>query len=62
MPQINSHNLKPKGVYLFPEIAKRVARFESSHPGADLIKIGIGDVIRHLPDACRKALIQAAHE
>ena len=44
--------------YLFQETARRVAAYRASHPGADLIPLGIGDVTRPLAPA----VIQAMHE
>ena len=56
MVQINPHYLKLQGGYLFPEIARRVSAFSASHPGARLIRLGIGDVTEPLPSACRGAM------
>jgi LL-diaminopimelate aminotransferase len=54
--QINANYLKLKAGYLFPEIARRVNQFSASHPGARLIRLGIGDVTEPLPAACRAAM------
>ncbi|MBF0103784.1 MAG: LL-diaminopimelate aminotransferase [Deltaproteobacteria bacterium] len=55
MAQINSHYLKLKSGYLFPEIGRRVSEFAQKNPAARLIRLGIGDVTRPLPDAVVKA-------
>tara|TARA_B100000029_G_scaffold513259_2_gene612216 strand:+ start:822 stop:2051 length:1230 start_codon:yes stop_codon:yes gene_type:complete len=60
--QINSNYLKLKAGYLFPEIARRVKAFSLSHPQADLIRLGIGDVTEPLPLACRNAMKKAIDE
>ena len=49
LARVNDHYLKLKASYLFPEIARRVAAFGEAHPGAKLIRLGIGDVTQPLP-------------
>lgn len=44
MTRINEHFQKLKAGYLFPEIARRTARFREAHAGTDIIRLGIGDV------------------
>lgn len=44
MTRINEHFQKLKAGYLFPEIARRTGRFREAHAGADIIRLGIGDV------------------
>lgn len=44
MTRINEHFQKLKAGYLFPEIARRTGRFRETHPDADIIRLGIGDV------------------
>ncbi len=58
MAKINEHYLKLQAGYLFPEIARRVNAFCDSHPDAEVIKMGIGDVTQPLVPA----IIQAMHE
>jgi LL-diaminopimelate aminotransferase len=55
MIRINDHYLKLKASYLFSDIAKRVAAFQSENPDKEIIKLGIGDVTRALPQACIEA-------
>ena len=62
MITINEHYLKLQASYLFSDIAKRVAAFQKDHPETDVIKLGIGDVTKGLPDACIKALHEAVAE
>ena len=51
MAQINSNYLKLSGSYLFAAVAKKVAAYQAAHPGADIIRLGIGDVTRPLVPA-----------
>ena len=56
----NYENLQES--YLFAETAKRVNAYSHSHPEAKLIRMGIGDVTRPLPEAVVKALHRASDE
>jgi LL-diaminopimelate aminotransferase len=49
MARINENYLKLAAGYLFPEIGRRVGAFQTKHPDAKVIKLGIGDVTRPLP-------------
>ena len=51
MAQINDNYLKLKAGYLFPEIGRRVSRFCEANPGAEVIRLGIGDVTEPLAPA-----------
>jgi LL-diaminopimelate aminotransferase len=62
MITINENYLKLKSSYLFSDIAKRVAAFQKAHPEREIIKLGIGDVTRALPEACIKAFHHAVDE
>ena len=62
MLKINEHFLKLQASYLFSDIAKRVANFQEEHPDKDVIKLGIGDVTKPLPDACIQAFHKAIDE
>ena len=55
MIRINENYRKLQSSYLFSEIAKRVSAFQDANPDIDVIKLGIGDVTRPLPEACIKA-------
>lgn len=62
MVQVNSHYLKLKAGYLFPEIGRRVGRFCETNPAADVIRLGIGDVTEPLPPAIVEAMHDAVNE
>ncbi len=58
MTTINDNYLKLKAGYLFPEIGRRVKAFQDRNRNADIIRLGIGDVVLPLPPA----VIAAMHE
>jgi LL-diaminopimelate aminotransferase len=60
--RVNEHYLELRSSYLFSEIAARVRAFGDAHPGARLIRLGIGDVTRPLPPAVIQALHEAVDE
>ncbi|MDC7240964.1 MAG: LL-diaminopimelate aminotransferase, partial [Spirochaetales bacterium] len=62
MIQINENYSKLQASYLFVEIARRVAEFQENNPGKELIKMGIGDVTKPLPEACLKAFHEGVDE
>ncbi len=64
MALLNSHYLKLRAGYLFPEIARRVQAFCTAEPEAAkrLIRCGIGDVTEPLPEAARAAMHRAIDE
>lgn len=62
MIRINENYLKLRASYLFSDIAKRVADFQTAHPDREVIKLGIGDVTRALPEACIEAFHRAVDE
>lgn len=62
MIHVNENFSKLQASYLFSDIAKRVAAYQAAHPDKRIIKMGIGDVTRALPDACIKALHAAVDE
>ena len=57
MALINEHYLKLTKNYLFADIAKKVNAFKVSHPGADVVSLGIGDVTRPLCPAGRSSAL-----
>ncbi len=59
---VNPNFEKLPGSYLFAEIARRVKEFQAANPGADIIKLGIGDVTRPLAPAVVAAMQKAAGE
>ena len=62
MYQINENYQKLPGSYLFSTIAKKVNAFKVSHPKTDLIRLGIGDVTRPLPQTSIEAMHKAVDE
>ncbi|MES9981108.1 MAG: aminotransferase class I/II-fold pyridoxal phosphate-dependent enzyme, partial [Candidatus Thiodiazotropha sp. 6PLUC5] len=62
MIKINENYKKLQASYLFSDIAKRVSAFQEANPDKEIIRLGIGDVTRALPDACVKAFHAAVDE
>ena len=62
MAFINDNYQKLPGSYLFSEIAKRVAAFQSKNPSAKIIRLGIGDVTQPLPKVCIDAMKRSVEE
>lgn len=62
MAYVNENYLKLQGSYLFSEIARRVNEFKKNNPGADIIRLGIGDVTRPLPPAVIEAMKKGVEE
>ena len=62
MIKINENYLKLQASYLFSEIRKRTDEFQEANPDKDIIKLGIGDVTRPLPQACIEAFHGAVDE
>ena len=62
MFHINDHFQKLPGSYLFAEIARRVKAYSEANPGADIIRLGIGDVTRPLAPAVIEAMHKAVDE
>ncbi len=62
MARINENYQKLQAGYLFPEIGRRVAAFAAAHAGAEIIRLGIGDVTLPLAPAVVEALRAAADE
>ena len=62
MFQANSDHLKLPGSYLFSTVAKKTKAYQSEHPDAQLIRMGIGDVTQPLPPAVIAAMHEAVDE
>ena len=62
MALVNDHFLKLPNNYLFADIAKKVNAFKTTHPKADIISLGIGDVTQPLAPAVIEAIHKAADE
>lgn len=48
--------------YLFTEVAERLRCFKADNPGADVIRMDIGDVTQPLPKVCQEAMHRAIDE
>ena len=62
MATINRNYLKLPGSYLFSAIGKKVREYESAHPDAEVIRLGIGDVTQPIAPSIVKALHAATEE
>jgi len=62
LARVNDDFLKLGSGYLFSEIARRVQAFQTAHPQAKLIRLGIGDVTQPLPAAVIAGLHAAVDE
>lgn len=62
MYSINDNYLKLQGSYLFSNIAKKVASYKEQNPGANVIRLGIGDVTQPIAPAIIEALHKAVEE
>ena len=62
MAKINQNYLKLPGSYLFSKIGKKVREYESTHPEARIIRLGIGDVTQPIAPAVIDALHGAVDE
>lgn len=62
MIKINESYKKLKASYLFSDISRRVSEYSQKNPGQEIIKLGIGDITRALPQACITAFHKAVDE
>ena len=62
MARLNDNYLKLAAGYLFPEIGRRMDTFTQANPNADIIKLGIGDVVLPLASSVREAMHLAIDE
>lgn len=62
MAFLNEGYLKLKAGYLFPEIGRRVREYQTAHPQAKIIRMGIGDVTLPLAPSVIKAFHEAVEE
>ena len=62
MAHTNTNYQKLSQRYLFAEIAGQVNEYKTAHPDAQLIRLGIGDVTRPLPEASIRAMHRAVDE
>src|SRR5574344_887078 len=59
MIRVNEHYLKIQASDLFTEIAHRISAYQSAHPDAKIIRLGIGDVTEPLAPAVIAAMQKA---
>lgn len=63
---INTHLQQMKDGYLFTEIINRTQAYQSAHPEAKILRLGVGDITRPLPgpivQAMHKAVEEMSHE
>lgn len=62
MIKINGNFLKLQESYLFSNINKRVEEYLKINPNANIIKLGIGDVTRPIPNVIIEAIKKATDE
>ena len=62
MIKINENYLKLQSSYLFSEVTKRTLTFQKENPDKTIIKMGLGDVTRALPEVCIRAFHAAVDE
>ena len=62
MIKINENFLELQDSYLFATIAKKVAEFSKENPDKKIIKLGIGDVTRPIPEVVLDAMKKATDE
>lgn len=62
MAFVNTNFTKVSESYLFVEVARRIKAYQTAHPEAKIIKMGIGDVTRPIVPAVIEALHKAVDE
>ena len=62
MFRINENFVKLPPSYLFVDINHRVQRFTEQNPDKPIIRLGIGDVTRPLPQSVVAAMVRATEE
>ena len=60
--KINENYLLMKSNYIFSEINQRVEKYQNDNPDANIIRMGIGDVTRPLPQAVIEKFTEAVDE
>ena len=60
--KVNKHYAQLEESYLFSNIAHKVADYQATHPDADIIRLGIGDVTLPLAKSVVEALHAASEE
>ena len=62
MMQLNTNLQQLKGSYLFTEIVNRTQAYKTEHPDAKILRLGVGDVTRPLPQPILGAMHEAVEE
>lgn len=62
MIKINENFLELQESYLFATIAKKVSEYTKENPDKKIIKLGIGDVTRPIPEVIKDAMKKATDE
>ena len=62
MAKANQNYLQLPGNYLFSTIAQKVREYQESHPGTEVIRLGIGDVTQPIAPEIIRALHSAVDE
>ena len=62
MITINENFLKLQDSYLFVTIAEKVKEYQKKNPDKDIIKLGIGDITRPIPEKVAEAMKKAVDE
>ncbi|SUP44211.1 LL-diaminopimelate aminotransferase [Veillonella criceti] len=62
MALVNENYSNLQSSYLFANIARKVAEFQKTHPDADIIRLGIGDVTQPLAPAVIESMHKAVDE
>ena len=62
MIKVNDNFTRLSPSYLFSEIAGKVSEFQKTHPEADIIRMGIGDVTRPICPAAIEGLLRGADD
>ena len=62
MSLVNENFLRLKESYVFPKIAAEVKKFQEKNPDRKVIKLGVGDVTRPIPEVCSRAMIKAVKD
>ena len=62
MATLNHNYEKLPGSYLFSTVGKKVRKYETEHPGAKVIRLGIGDVTQPIAPEIITALHKAVDE
>ena len=62
MIRINENYAKLQASYLFTTVGRKVAAFKDAHPDREILRLGIGDVTRALPDSIIAAFHKGVEE